>query len=486
ENELLRIQTEAAAARQEANAQRLEARAERLEAQAKQVESWLRRSDLVHAAAAPKRSPASSAGTVQVQPAAIDQPAGPTPRFEDYAAIRQAWGQQPSLKRIDGPHGLRGPKEPAAPPKEPAAPPGALPTLHEPSAGQSSEPSSESVSGPLDSPAPGTVDDTIQLDHTIKLDQAIELEEAPEDEGSSNRRRKGPWLISAIVHAIVILGLGLVVFEAETSGDQLALTATSSTEESVTLESVVIENSEPTETSPSSEMTPEFTEELAIAPAGETLPPAVLGETITENPLTRSMQSTSAALRSISDSTAKASTEFCGVSGGGNHFVYLVDSSGSMGDGFNSARTELLRAIEQLTPKQRFFVVFFDAESDYMRVSNPATADTVAVHATPENKASLRRWAMTIQKDRGQHPADELEFALGLRPDVIFLLSDGEFPERIETLLREKNRVENLFGDSDPISIVHTIGYHSREGEERMRRIARDNGGQYRHVPKPR
>ena len=87
--------------------------------------------------------------------------------------------------------------------------------------------------------------------------------------------------------------------------------------------------------------------------------------------------------------------------------------------------------------------------------------------------------------DRGRAPYDALPFALDLAPDVIFLLSDGEFPQRIEDLLKQANRVDNEFGDNDPISIIHTIGYHSREGESRMRRIAEQNGGQYRHVPKP-
>ena len=77
--------------------------------------------------------------------------------------------------------------------------------------------------------------------------------------------------------------------------------------------------------------------------------------------------------------------------------------------------------------------------------------------------------------DRGRAPYEPLEFALELKPDVIFLLSDGEFPVGIESLLRERNRVENLFGESRIRSIVHTIGYHSRSGEARMRAIAGQN-----------
>lgn len=180
---------------------------------------------------------------------------------------------------------------------------------------------------------------------------------------------------------------------------------------------------------------------------------------------------------------AKAATQFCGVSGGGNHFVYLVDSSGSMGEAFSSARAELLKSIDLLAPEQRFYVVFFDAEPDYMRLLDPDRDEPTSVLATPENKQRLRRWAMQIAINPGRAPYEPLRFALELRPDVIFLLSDGEFPQGIEELLQNENRIENLFGDSGPLSIVHTIGYHSRQGERRMRRIAAQNGGQYRHVP---
>ena len=184
-----------------------------------------------------------------------------------------------------------------------------------------------------------------------------------------------------------------------------------------------------------------------------------------------------------SDSSAKI--QFCGVEGGGNHFVYLVDCSKSMREAFQSARAELLASIDALTTKQRFYVVFFDADPDYMRLTNPNVDEPRSVEATPENKAALRRWAMRVSMDRGKAPYDPLRFALKLKPDVIFLLSDGEFPQRIENLLKEENKVENLFGDRSPISIVHTISYHSKEGESRLRRIAQQNRGQYRHVPKP-
>jgi hypothetical protein len=146
---------------------------------------------------------------------------------------------------------------------------------------------------------------------------------------------------------------------------------------------------------------------------------------------------------------------------------------------------ELMQSIDALQPHQRFYVIFFDASPDYMRVSHEDRDDPQSILATPENKQALRRWASTIKMDSGQAPYEPLRFALQLRPDVIFLLSDGEFPSGIERLLREENIVENLFGEKHIKSIVHTIGYHSRQGEIRMREIATQNQGQYRHVPKP-
>ena len=171
--------------------------------------------------------------------------------------------------------------------------------------------------------------------------------------------------------------------------------------------------------------------------------------------------------------------QFCGVEGGGNHFVYMVDSSKSMGEAFESARRELLASIDLLKPDQRFYVVFFDADPDYMRLSDSNTDEPRSVNATPQNKAALRRWARRVKQDFGRAPKDPIKFVLTLKPDAIFLLSDGEFPQSFEDFVKEENRVENLFGDSHPISIVHTIGYYSKEGESRMRRIAKQYNGQY-------
>lgn len=296
---------------------------------------------------------------------------------------------------------------------------------------------------------------------------------------------------SAVVHVAVLLLLGTVGLQVHEAKDQVALSASAASGEEVAMESFSIESIDQPE--PETEITEPIPAETEyeVSPIGEfkasdfavdavVSPVSAIAKSMSQS-ITDESTATPMTLDTVSDSKMK----FCGVEGGGNHFVYLVDSSGSMGDGFESARRELLASIDLLSPDQRFYVVFFDSKPDFMRISDPSVDESRSVYATADNKAALRRWAMRISKDRGKAPYDPLRFALELRADVIFLLSDGEFPEGIPKLLKEENRIENLFGETKPISIVHTIGYFSEEGASIMKRIASQNGGQYRHVPKP-
>lgn len=316
-----------------------------------------------------------------------------------------------------------------------------------------------------------------------KSQEELEALDCQEEDVAGRRAKPTVWMASAVFHAIVFLILAFWTISSRQPLDQVAIAGSFEATDEVQIENLEIQ----TETL---EAEPETVQPSAIQDTISELGEIAVSDVIADVPGppapvvdAQSFSREMAAMSMKSDSDSKM--QFCGVEGGGNHFVYLVDSSGSMGDAFESARTELLRSIQALTPEQRFYVIFFDAESDYMRISDPSEDESRSVYATPENKQRLARWAMTVSMDRGKAPYDAIPFALDLSPDVIFLLSDGEFPQRIEDMLKEINRVDNLFGDDGPISIIHTIGYHSREGETRMRRIAEQNGGKYRYVPEP-
>jgi len=326
------------------------------------------------------------------------------------------------------------------------------------------------------------------VDESAVTEMRIDPEAEWDEEENRKRSRPAAWIVSTLVHVAILVLLAAVGLSTHQPKDQVALSASAPVEQ-VSLETFEIETNDP-QTDPMPEEANPTEVAYDLSPVGEIsasdlisdAPPVAASVSMSDL-----FKPTSAAAASLSmQPNSDATMEFCGVKGGGNHFVYLVDSSGSMGSAFESARAELLRSISLLKPDQRFYVVFFDAQSDYMRLSDPNVDEPRSVKATRENKVALQQWAMRIRMDRGRAPYEPLRFALKLKPDVIFLLSDGEFPQGIEDMLKEENRVVNLFGDDDRISIIHTIGYHSKEGESRMRRIAEQHGGMYRYVPKPR
>lgn len=319
------------------------------------------------------------------------------------------------------------------------------------------------------------------------LPEGIRFAEAS-DAPPVRRLRPAAWMVSVATHVGFVAALAALTLSMPQARDQLAFSAsaTQTTESSVetfTLEPVeeVTESLETTqeeeplaETSPLGEVA---ISEVAVDVAAATAPGAAAPSGAQAADLASS-QLTAASENRV---------QFAGVDGGGNHFVYLVDSSNSMRN-FNEARQELLRSVEALQADQRFYVIFYDEMPAMMRLTAANEDEPTSVLATAENKLALRRWAMTIGQEKGRSPIETLEFAFQLEPDVIFLLSDGEFSAATEEVIQKSNRHENLFGESQLVSIIHTIRYpgHSNAGvakaEIQMRRIAENNGGQYRNV----
>ena len=90
--------------------------------------------------------------------------------------------------------------------------------------------------------------------------------------------------------------------------------------------------------------------------------------------------------------------------------------------------------------------------------------------ADPPSKAQLSRWLNLIQPDGGTDPRGALALALAMRPDAVFLLSDGEFPEGTAEAVARSN----------PRKVpIHCIDLGGGAGGRRPPQIARDSGGQY-------
>jgi hypothetical protein len=140
---------------------------------------------------------------------------------------------------------------------------------------------------------------------------------------------------------------------------------------------------------------------------------------------------------------------------------------------FERARYELLKSIEQLNKDQQYFVIFFNNQAYPMDADKP-------LYATQENIAKTTAWVQQAEATGGTNPLPALLYALSLRPDAIYFLTDGQFDPAVALELRFRNR-QNM-RTHQRIVPIHTIAFFDRIAEGTMRTIARNSGGEYKFV----
>ena len=174
-------------------------------------------------------------------------------------------------------------------------------------------------------------------------------------------------------------------------------------------------------------------------------------------------------------SSGKAATEFFGIGGYGQSFVYVVDCSGSMNDNgkFERARYELLQSIEQLSKDQSYFVIFYNQQAHPMDGGR-------LVLASPARIAETTQWINFVEPEGGTNPLPALLYAVSLHPDAIYFLSDGQFDPGTIQEIRLRNRPNNRLKTRQVP--IHTIAFYDRFAAGLMRQIARNSGGEFKFV----
>jgi len=156
-----------------------------------------------------------------------------------------------------------------------------------------------------------------------------------------------------------------------------------------------------------------------------------------------------------------------------NHrIVYVVDRSGSMTDSIDFVKLEMKRSIATLPDEAEFHVIFYSSGPP---VEMPTRR---LVNATERNRELAFAFIDEIVASSETDPSKALERAFACKPDLIYLLTDGEFDRQIIDLVKRLNVGGKVK--------VNTIGFlYTMPGtpsEEILKMIASQNGGDYKFV----
>ena len=118
-----------------------------------------------------------------------------------------------------------------------------------------------------------------------------------------------------------------------------------------------------------------------------------------------------------------------GPSGNAHRITFVCDASGSMINKMASLKYQLLSAIQPLRPFQSFGVIFFQDEKFTSLTSALLTA-------TPENKRRADKFLEDVTTTGPTNPIPGIELAFKQHPQLIYLLTDGDFPDNNAVLSR--------------------------------------------------
>lgn len=292
------------------------------------------------------------------------------------------------------------------------------------------------------------------------------------------------WMISMVLHLTLILLLAVVTLGvAGKKPISLLIDQPVSSDDLVTFDIVIdtdagsdlqmeIESTEPIQLSTEEDLAPVLTDALKVT-GPQTLQDDY--EQISSSGIER-------ILNSANDGTNKG-VKFFGVKGKGSRFVFIIDCSGSMDEygRWRRAVRELKSSINNLMEPQQFLVLLYNSYTVGMN-----NQDARLVTASRENQTIAINWLAKQTPFGNTYVATSLKTAFEIRPDAIFLLSDGEFDDLalVKSVLQhyngpqgKSNQTSTLESPPDHMIPVHTISLGGKSGAWTMREIAEQNQG---------
>lgn len=161
-----------------------------------------------------------------------------------------------------------------------------------------------------------------------------------------------------------------------------------------------------------------------------------------------------------------------------NRVAYVVDFSGSLVTLEDALRRHLKRSVGELRESQSFNVVLFYGT----RNQRPDAFQSKLIPATADNKRAFFEWIEEKSATGRTEPLPAVRKALGDRPEAIFFISDGRFPNEFVDEITQLNRNTSaqfacfLF-DEAVMEETSDLPARPSENAARLERLAEQNLG---------
>lgn len=184
----------------------------------------------------------------------------------------------------------------------------------------------------------------------------------------------------------------------------------------------------------------------------------------------------------VRPNSGQVETSVFGSRGIGSKFVYLFDRSNSMnefeGRPLAGAKRELLASLADLDRIHQFQIVFYNERPTVFNPDYPRGPHMLFGDAATKRRAT--EFVRRMDAGGGTRHMEALKLALGMRPDVIFLVTDAGEPQltakELAEILRRNERVGATIN-----AIEFGVG-PDRGGTNFLVRLAEQNHGQHVYV----
>ena len=167
---------------------------------------------------------------------------------------------------------------------------------------------------------------------------------------------------------------------------------------------------------------------------------------------------------------------FFGAAGNAYKVVYVVDISGSLEIYLKDIVGEVSSSVRGLIPTQQFQILTYMSDRGDVRLLEFATGRLS--YANEKNKAAATEFTKSLKVVRGAFdPVQALTKAYELQPELIYLLSDGEYDEFPELLAK----VRELYKQC-PAKITAISFNPAPRNLPVLQNVANETGGHFRLV----